>query len=118
MCRVAERRILDLSRRSRAARRRPPGEISPAEVLLERARLSEAGPRTAAERAERDERLHRALEQLDAEERAVVLGRHFEGLTLEALARRQGRSVAATRRLLARALTKLGDALGAEDVSV
>ncbi len=115
LCRVAERRLLDLAKHGRAARRRPPGNVLPAEVLLERARRSEAGPRTAAERGERDERLRAALTNLEPEQRAAVLDRHFLDLSLEEVARRAGRSVAATRRLLARGLANLGAALDAGD---
>lgn len=114
LCRVAERRLLDLAKRHRAARRHAPGAVRPVEVLLERARLSETGPRTAAERMERNERLHAALASLAPEARAVVLDRHFQGRTLEDVARRSGRSVAAVRRLLARSLATLGTALGEE----
>ncbi len=113
LCRIAEHRLLDLAKRERAVKR--DRRALPASRLLERARASRTGPLTAAARIERDEHLAQALEELEEEERAAILARHFQGRTLEETARDLGRSVSALRRLLGRAMARLGRSLGEGD---
>lgn len=111
LCRVAEHRLLDLAAYHGAAKRRPPGEVLPVSVVLERARSAQTGPLSAADRRERGERLTSALAQLEPAAREAVLLRHFQGCTTREIAARVGRSETAVRRLLGSALGALGSAL-------
>ena len=110
ICSIAEHRLLDIAKRGNAQKRQPPGGLCAASALLERARASTSGPWTRAVRLERSEHLHAALASLAEDEREVVLARHFRDESLEEIARAMGRSASASRRLLARALQRLGRA--------
>jgi RNA polymerase sigma-70 factor (ECF subfamily) len=108
LCRIAESRIKALADRQGAAKRRPPGTALPVEEALDRARASGTGPQTGAARAEAQRRIERALDVLEDDERRAVLARFFEDRTIDETAAIVGRSATATRRLLGRALLRLG----------
>ncbi len=102
LCRIIENRIRDFGDYLAARKRRataPPEPEPP------------TGPATAAGRAESREALLRGLDSLGEEHRSVLLLRYFEGLGAEEAARRMGRSAGAIRKLTARALVALGEAL-------
>lgn len=113
LCQLAERRIVDLARRAGRDKRPPSERRLEASALLAAARATATGPASAAAQREAHARLEAALASLDDDMRAAVLGRHFEGLTLEALAARLGRSEPSVRRLLGRATVTLGAAMRA-----
>jgi RNA polymerase sigma factor (sigma-70 family) len=107
-CCIAEHRIRGLADHWQAQKRRPRGAEVPVSQLCQQARASGTGPVTVAQRAETRERLALAVEALEEDERAAVLLRFFQGLDLESLARELGRSPTAVRRLLGRAMARLG----------
>lgn len=75
-------------------------------------------PASGAARAELSDRVLEALEDLSDDHREVVLLRFFEALPGDEIAVRLGRTRAATRQLLLRALRALGERLRAlEDVA-
>ncbi|MBI4603561.1 MAG: sigma-70 family RNA polymerase sigma factor [Planctomycetes bacterium] len=63
-------------------------------------------------RAERFERLEKALQGLSAEHRQVVVLARIEGLKVKEVAARMGRSPEAVKKLLARALLRLKEGFG------
>ena len=67
----------------------------------------EPDPRSVADRAEQTLQLAAALDQLPGDYREVLTLRHIDGLSHDAIAKRIGRSNAATRMLWIRALEKL-----------
>jgi len=108
LCRIAERRMADLADYHGAQKRQPPGRALPVVELLEQARHSGTDPITAAERSETRRQLEQAIERLEPEERDVLLDRFFEQRTHDDIAARLGRSPSGVRKLLGRALHKLG----------
>ena len=64
-------------------------------------------PRSVADRAEQTLQLAAALDRLPRDYREVLTLRHIDGLSHEQIAKRLGRSNAATRMLWIRALEKL-----------
>jgi RNA polymerase sigma-70 factor, ECF subfamily len=68
-------------------------------------------PSQQAVARERDEALHRALEQLSAEARQVVQWHAYDRCTFEEIGQRLGRSAEAARKIWARALKKLREIL-------
>jgi RNA polymerase sigma-70 factor (ECF subfamily) len=111
LCRIAENRIRGLADHHGAKKRNAPGGTEPASRALEMARNPETGPLTAVARSEGRERLTRAMERLEEDERNVLLLRHFEDRPLEEIAELMGRSPTAVRRLLGRASLRLGEEL-------
>jgi RNA polymerase sigma-70 factor (ECF subfamily) len=73
---------------------------------------SDASPSRVARRRERSERLEEALRGLAPDHREVIRLARLEGLALKAVAQRMGRSPAATRQLLWRALKELKKTFG------
>jgi RNA polymerase sigma-70 factor (ECF subfamily) len=69
-------------------------------------------PSQALRREERFERLRKALESLSPEHREVIVFARIEGLRIDEIARRLGRTPNAVSLLLTRALRKLRDAFG------
>ncbi|MCA9137884.1 MAG: sigma-70 family RNA polymerase sigma factor [Planctomycetales bacterium] len=67
----------------------------------------EPNPRSVADKAEQTLRLAAALDQLPSDYREVLSLRHIDGLSHDQIAKRLGRSTAATRMLWIRALEKL-----------
>src|SRR6185503_10965074 len=86
LCRIAENRIRGLADHHGAKKRTTPGEAGAASRALELARNPQTGPLTAVARREGRERLARAMERLEAEEREVLLLRHFEERPIEEIA--------------------------------
>jgi RNA polymerase sigma-70 factor (ECF subfamily) len=69
-------------------------------------------PSREMRREERFERLQEVLSQLSPEHREVILMARVEGIPTQEIARRLGRSAAAVKQLLWRAIQKLGDRFG------
>lgn len=108
LCRIADRRILDLADRHGAARRAVGREERAVTEVLHRIQQSGHGPATSVVRRDERLRLVEALEALDPDDRDVLLLRHFEGRTIDAIAERTGRSPSAIRRTLGRVTAALG----------
>jgi RNA polymerase sigma-70 factor (ECF subfamily) len=115
LCRIIENRIRDAAEFHGAKKRREPTGMGHVSQVIERVRASITGPSTAAARAESQERLARAIEGLEEDEREAILLRHFQDLTVDEIARAMGRSPSAVRRLLGRALQRLGKLMEADD---
>jgi len=111
LCRIAENRLRDLAQNLGAVKRGAGRERIEFEHVLELARESATGPVTAAARGEARERLSDALDRLKDDEREVLLLRYFQERELEDIAGRVSLSVSAVRRLLGRAVERLGRAL-------
>jgi RNA polymerase sigma-70 factor (ECF subfamily) len=71
-----------------------------------------SSPSHRAFRREQAVLLSGALEQLPAAYREVLILRHLEGLSFPEVARRMSRTVLSVKKLWARALPRLRDALG------
>ncbi len=115
LCRIAENQIRAASDYMGAAKRKAPGEQLPVTRVMERARATATGPATALGRVEVRERLAWAMGQLEDDERQAVLLRYFQDRTIDEVAELLGKSATATRRLLGRALGRLGSLLGDEE---
>jgi RNA polymerase sigma factor (sigma-70 family) len=74
------------------------------------------GPATGAARREEHERLASAIEALEPEEREAILARYFADRTVDEIAASLGRSPTAVRRLLGRAVVRLGERLRPGDL--
>lgn len=86
-----------------------PGGVRPA--------APQPGPRTMTLGAEAQQRLDAALETLSADDREVILLARMQGLPLQEIGDRLGRTRNAVALLLSRALRKLKAAMGDEEVS-
>jgi RNA polymerase sigma-70 factor, ECF subfamily len=117
LCAIAENRIRDLAAWHGAARRAVAREQRDVTEVLRELQRSGHGPATSMVRRDERDRLADAVEQLPDEDREVLLLRHFEGLTVDAIADRTGRSASSVRRALGRAVAQLGRKLGAEVAS-
>ncbi len=111
LCRIAENRIRGLADRRGAKKRSPGGGRLPVSDVLDRVAAQGSGPATRAERIEGRERLASALDRLEDDERLAILLRHFEGRTFDAMAAALGTSASGARRILGRAMARLGSAL-------
>jgi len=111
LCRVAETTIRSVAEREGAAKRTPPGERERLSRILRLAGDDATGPATAAARAERDERLARALESLADDEREALVARFFLDRTFEEIGAAAGVSTTTARRLVGRATRSLGERL-------
>lgn len=109
--RIVEHRIRGLLDHHGAAKRRPPGPAQAPDSAAAPA-LPAAGPATQSERRDEAQRLLGAMDALDDDERGALLLRFQLGHTLDETAHLLARSVGATRRLLGRALARLGARLG------
>ena len=107
-CRIAETTIRSLAEREGAAKRTPPGDRERLTRILDLVRDSVTGPATAAGRVERNERLARAMDDLDEDERRAVLLRFFLGRTFAEIGEEIEISTTAARRLVGRATKRLG----------
>ncbi len=116
LCRSIVNRIRGLADHFGAKKRqaRPAGGAPPPPIshVLERAAAPDTGPVTAVARQEERERLARAIEQLEPDEREVLLLRYFQDRTIEEVAASLGRSESAARRPLGRATARLGRIVG------
>lgn len=108
LCRIADNRIRDLASRHGAARRDVRRETEDVTEALRRVQRAGHGPATSLVRREERDRLADAIEELEDEDREVIVLRHFEGLTIDAIADRTGRSASAVRRALGRATRTVG----------
>jgi RNA polymerase sigma-70 factor (ECF subfamily) len=125
---MAQDRIIDLHRRHRVARRRSldreqqlagPGADQSSLELAAQLRDPELTPAAATLRKELHQRFVEAIDQLEDEDREIVLMRHFEQLTNSEAAELLGLSQPAAGMRHLRALRRLREVLGetAEDES-
>jgi len=112
LCGIAENRLRDLAAWHGAARRDVGREARDVTAVLRELHRNGHGPATSMVRREERDRLADAVEALADEDREVLLLRHFEGLTVDAIADRTGRSASSVRRALGRAVQQLGNTLG------
>lgn len=117
LCAIAENRIRDLAAWHGAARRNVGKEVRDVSVVLRQLQRSGHGPATSMVRRSERDRVADAVDTLPEEDREVLLLRHFEGLTIDAIADRTGRSASSVRRALGRAVQDLGRSLGQEVAS-
>lgn len=114
LCAIAENRIRDLAAFHRARRRDLEREERQVTAVLRELQRSGHGPATSLVRRDERERLANAIAQLPEDLREAILLRHFEGLSVEAIAERLGSSPSSVRRTLGRATVQLGQQLGPE----
>ena len=125
---LAKDRIIDMHRRHRAAQRRSvdreqnissfASDDQSAADLTALLRDAELTPAASALRKEMEERFVLALDQLDESEREIVIMRHFEHLGNGEVAEALGLSAPAAGMRYMRAIRKLRELLGTDDVSV
>lgn len=82
--------------------------------VLDRLASPVSSPSSMARRRERAERLRMAINDLPEDYREVIRLRHFEGLLLEEVGKRIGRTPEAVRKLWVRGLEKLAELLDHE----
>lgn len=111
LCRVIENKIRGLADYHGAKKRTPEGEKLPVSVVLERERLERTGPVTAVDKSAARTRLAACLDDLEPDQREVVLLRYFQDLTLQEIADLMGKSEPGVRRLLGKATRALGRAM-------
>lgn len=114
LCALAENRLRDLAAFHRRQRRDPAREQRDVTAVLRELQRQGHGPATSMVRREERDRLAIGIDGLDDGDREVLLLRFFEGLTVDAIADRTGRSASAVRRSLGRATLQLGRKLGDE----
>ncbi len=125
---LAKDRIIDMHRRHRAAQRRSvdreqnissfASDDQSAADLTALLRDAELTPAASALRKEMEERFVLALDQLEESEREIVIMRHFEHLGNGEVAEALGLSAPAAGMRYMRAIRKLRELLGTDDVSV
>lgn len=118
LCAIAENRIRDLADWHGAKKRNVGREVRDVTVVLRDLQRSGHGPATSMVRRDERNRVSDAVDTLADEDREVLLLRHFEGLTLDTIAERTGRSASSVRRALGRAVQQLGQQLGARSADV
>lgn len=111
LCRIAEHRLLNHAERDGAQKRRPPGKREAISAIIDRARARQTGPQTAAFREERRAKVIAAIDAEPEDARRALLGRFFEGRTIDALAMELDMSPSGVRRLLGAAALRLGSTL-------
>ena len=111
LCRIAGRVLAGLADHHGARKRRPAGARERLSRVLERVAESGVSPSELAARREELERLSGALGKLEAEERNALIMRYVADEPIEEIARTLQRSPSAARRLLGRAMTRLGGML-------
>jgi len=112
LCALAENRLRDLAAFYRRQRRDPAREQRDVTAVLRELHRQGHGPATSLVRREERDRLATGVGQLEGDDREVLLLRFFEGLTVDAIADRTGRSSSAVRRSLGRATVQLGKRIG------
>jgi len=125
---LAKDRIIDMHRRHRAAQRRSvdreqnmssfASDDQSAADLTALLRDAELTPAASALRKEMEERFVLALDQLDESDREIVIMRHFEHLGNGEVAEALGLSAPAAGMRYLRAIRRLRELLGTDDVSV
>lgn len=118
LCQLAEQRIIDAHRRYFAAQKRDAGREVSFDPPRGGGETGEAGflpllaaslttPSQAFSRNVREQRLHEALAELPEDQREALRLRYVDNLPSKEIASRLGRTDAATRVLLTRALKRL-----------
>jgi RNA polymerase sigma-70 factor (ECF subfamily) len=125
---LAKDRIIDMHRRHRAAQRRSvdreqnlssfKSDDQSAVDLTALLRDAELTPAASALRKEMEERFVLALDQLEENEREIVIMRHFEHLGNGEVAEALGLSAPAAGMRYLRAIRRLRELLGSDDASV
>ncbi len=125
---LAKDRIIDMHRRHRAAKRRSVdreqnissfvSDDQSAADLTALLRDAELTPAASALRKEMEERFVLALDQLEESDREIVIMRHFEHLGNGEVAEALGLSAPAAGMRYLRAIRRLRELLGTDDVSV
>ncbi len=125
---LAKDRIIDMHRRHRAAQRRSvdreqnissfASDDQSAADLTALLRDAELTPAASALRKEMEERFVLALDQLDEADREIIIMRHFEHLGNGEVAEALGLSAPAAGMRYLRAIRRLRELLGTDDVSV
>ncbi len=125
---LAKDRIIDMHRRHRTAQRRSvdreqnmtsfKGDDQSAADLTALLRDAELTPAASALRKEMEERFVLALDQLDENDREMIIMRHFEHLGNGEIAEALGLSAPAAGMRYLRAIRRLRELLGTDDVSV
>jgi RNA polymerase sigma-70 factor (ECF subfamily) len=125
---LAKDRIIDMHRRHRTAQRRSvdreqnmtsfKGDDQSAADLTALLRDAELTPAASALRKEMEERFVLALDQLDENDREMIIMRHFEHLGNGEVAEALGLSAPAAGMRYLRAIRRLRELLGTDDVSV
>lgn len=125
---LAKDRIIDMHRRHRMAQRRSVdreqnmtsfrGDDQSAADLTALLRDAELTPAASALRKEMEERFVLALDQLDENDREMIIMRHFEHLGNGEVAEALGLSAPAAGMRYLRAIRRLRELLGTDDVSV
>lgn len=125
---LAKDRIIDMHRRHRAAQRRSvdreqnissfASDDQSAADLTALLRDAELTPAASALRKEMEERFVLALDQLEESEREIVIMRHFEHLGNGEVAEALGLSAPAAGMRYLRAIRRLRELLGTDEVSV
>jgi len=126
LCRIAERKIIDLHRKHFDAQKRDAArEVPLAEPAGDQSRqglinmlvASLTTPSAAFSRNVREARLQEALAELPAELREALRLRYVENLPSKEIAERIGKSDAAVRVMLSRGLRRLQVTLGEEEAN-
>ncbi|RLT04416.1 MAG: sigma-70 family RNA polymerase sigma factor [Planctomycetota bacterium] len=125
---LAKDRIIDMHRRHRAAQRRSVdreqnninvgSDNQSAADLTALLRDAELTPAASALRKEMEERFVLALDQLDESDREIVIMRHFEHLGNGEVAAALGLSAPAAGMRYLRAIRRLRELLGSDDMSL
>ncbi len=125
---LAKDRIIDMHRRHRMAKRRSvdreqnmssfAADDQSAADLTALLRDAELTPAASALRKEMEERFVLALDQLDENDREMIIMRHFEHLGNGEVAKVLGLSAPAAGMRYLRAIRRLRELLGTDDVSV
>ena len=108
LCRIVENRIRGEADYFGAGKRRNPGAAPPVSAVLSRIRAQGSGVVTGAARLEERARLEAAMAGLAEREREALLLRYWQGRTIDEIAGLTGRSPTSVRRILGRAVLRLG----------
>ena len=108
LCAIADHALKDLAEHHDAQKRRPPSPLIRGSAALARVRARHTNPASRCAREEHRERLLAALQDLEPEEREVLLLRYFQELSVAEVVGRVGRSRATVLRQLGRGRLKLG----------
>jgi RNA polymerase sigma-70 factor, ECF subfamily len=121
LCQLAERKIIDAHRRFFEAQKRDAGRevsIAPSRDDTQQGGLmhllvaSMTTPSQAFSRNAKEARMYEAIQQLPAEQQEALRLRYVENLPSKQIAERLGKSDAAVRVMLTRALKKVQEMLG------
>jgi RNA polymerase sigma-70 factor (ECF subfamily) len=125
LCQIAERRIIDAHRRFFGAQKRDagrevplgnPGGDSQHAAIIDLLATSMTTPTHALSRKGHEVRLLEALAKLPEDQREALRLRYVENLPSKDIAERLGKSDGSVRVMLTRALSKLQQILGPDDI--